>query len=102
MNRFLTMLLVLAAVYGSNGFTVVPAVTSTAKITHGRTTSTAEANIPFATSSTALEMVKVKIDPNKKQDKINKGDLKMAAYGGSIAIGVLLPLIFVIWAAVSK
>ncbi|KAK1738955.1 hypothetical protein QTG54_010271 [Skeletonema marinoi] len=52
------------------------------------------------TSSTALNL-KVKVDPNAKTNN-SKGNAKMAAYGGSVAFAVLLPIAFLVWSAVSK
>ncbi|KAL7481318.1 hypothetical protein ACHAW6_007000 [Cyclotella cf. meneghiniana] len=52
------------------------------------------------TSSTALQL-KVKVDPEAKGNKNVTGNAKMAAYGGSIVVAVLLPVAFLIWAAVS-
>jgi hypothetical protein len=65
---------------------------------------------PFGPSSgtgtgtgTALHL-KVKIDPEaaKKGNKNVAGNAKMAAYGGSVVIALMLPIAFLVWSAVSK
>ena len=55
---------------------------------------------PFAAedSSTALHL-KVKVDPNAAAKGNALGKSKAAAYGGSVAIAVLLPVVFLVWAA---
>jgi hypothetical protein len=52
----------------------------------------------FATTSTQLHL---KVDPNsiKNKNKNSMGVAKGAAYGGSIAVAVLLPVVFLAWAA---
>ncbi|VEU45191.1 unnamed protein product [Pseudo-nitzschia multistriata] len=51
-------------------------------------------------TSTSLNL-KVKVDPNAKT-KNSAGNAKAAAYGGSIAIAALLPVIFLVWSVVNK
>jgi len=93
MNRFVAVLLVaLVAVNSANAFTVkTPA-------TLARSSTPTFESSPFqATSSTSLNL-KVKVDPDAKK-RVNPGLSKGAAYGGSIAIAVALPLVFLVWAA---
>jgi hypothetical protein len=52
-------------------------------------------------SNSALHL-KVKVDPDAKKTKNTAGNAKMAAYGGSVIIAVLLPIAFLVWSAVSK
>jgi hypothetical protein len=52
-------------------------------------------------SNSALQL-KVKVDPDAKKTKNTAGNAKMAAYGGSVIIAVLLPIAFLVWSAVSK
>ncbi len=56
---------------------------------------------PASASSTTALGLKIKVDPDKagKNKGINPGLAKGAAYGGSIVIAVLLPIIFLAWAA---
>jgi hypothetical protein len=59
---------------------------------------------PSSSSITALNL-KVKIDPEASKKKGNKnvaGNAKMAAYGGSVVIALMLPIAFLVWSAVSK
>lgn len=53
-----------------------------------------------ATTSTSLNL-KIKVDPEKTKKGINPGLAKGAAYGGSIVVAVLLPVIFLAWSALS-
>mmetsp|Transcript_18235 Transcript_18235/g.29428 ORF Transcript_18235/g.29428 Transcript_18235/m.29428 type:complete len:82 (-) Transcript_18235:153-398(-) len=55
---------------------------------------------PTSSFSTQL-FLKVKVDPKaaSNKNKINPGAFKGAAYGGSIAVAVLLPVAFLVWAA---
>jgi hypothetical protein len=41
-------------------------------------------------------MVRVKIDPDAKEERVNPAVFKNAAYLGSIAFAVLLPLFFLL------
>merc|ERR1712151_828741 len=50
-------------------------------------------------TSTSLNL-KIKVDGTPKVENA-AGNAKMLAYGGSIAIGALFPVIFLIWSAVS-
>jgi hypothetical protein len=94
MFRFFMLLVALFLVSSVTAFTSKPAVSAIAR---GSVPSS-----PFAagTSSTTLHL-KVKVDTVKveKSKKINPGAFKGAAYGGSIAIAVLLPIAFLVWAA---
>lgn len=97
MNRFFALLV--AALFAANNvaaFTSLktPTATLVAK-------SIPTANSPFAAaedSSTALHL-KVKVDPKAAANSNNLGKSKAAAYGGSVAIAALLPVIFLVWAA---
>ena len=101
MNKFLASLLLVAiATQGASAFTSKTSL-STRQITRtSKPLNGPSFEVPSATSSTALNL-KVKVDPNKKTDN-SKGNAKMAAYGGSVAIAVALPIAFLIWSAVSK
>jgi len=44
-----------------------------------------------------MNMVRVKVDPNDKEEKLNPAVFKNAFYLGSIAIAVGLPIFFLIW-----
>jgi Mn2+/Fe2+ NRAMP family transporter len=70
-----------------------------------RTTSKQQKQSPLITypssSSTSTQLyLKVKVDPSKQKNNNNLGQSKMAAYTGSIAIAVLLPVAFLIYAAI--
>ena len=102
MNKFLAALLLVAtiAVSTTSAFTSQGAPSLTRRQNAAPLGPAFE--VPTPTSSTALNL-KVKIDPNaKKETKNVKGNQKMAAYGGSVAIAVLLPVAFLVWSAVSK
>ncbi|KAL3771104.1 hypothetical protein ACHAWU_006481 [Discostella pseudostelligera] len=59
--------------------------------------------IPSSTSSSTALQLKVKVDPDAaKKTKNTAGNAKMAAYGGSVVIALLLPIAFLVWSAVSK
>lgn len=62
--------------------------------------------IPSSSSSSSFSnsalQLKVKVDPDAKKTKNTAGNAKMAAYGGSVIIAVLLPIAFLVWSAVSK
>ena len=56
---------------------------------------------PFSTTTTSTQL-QLKIDPNtikKGNNKNASGMAKGAAYGGSVAVAVLLPVAFLAWAA---
>jgi hypothetical protein len=58
-------------------------------------------SISTSTTTTSLNL-KIKVDPEKAKSKgINPGLAKGAAYGGSIVVAVLLPVIFLAWSAFS-
>ena len=48
-----------------------------------------------SSSNTSLNL-KVKVDPNKKEDRLNPAVFRNAAYIGSIAVAVLLPVVFLV------
>ena len=103
MNKFLGAILLLAVAVNTEAFTAHRSQPLAAR-THRSSTPIITGpsfEIPSTvTSSTALNL---KVDPNSiKGNKNEKGNAKMAAYGGSVAIAVLLPVAFLIWSAVSK
>jgi hypothetical protein len=55
-------------------------------------------SISYGGSTKALNL-KVKVDPDAAKKKNALGNAKMAAYGGSVAIAILLPVIFLVWSA---
>jgi hypothetical protein len=90
MNRVITLLLaILFAVNTVAAFTIQPVALARAQPVAPCT--------PF--SSTSLHL-KIKVDPEaEKSNRVNPAVFKNAAYGGSIALAVILPLAFIIWAA---
>ncbi|KAL3915495.1 MAG: hypothetical protein SGILL_005626 [Bacillariaceae sp.] len=109
MNRLLTLLALalIAATASVNAF-VVGGPQRTASVSSlsknggaaGRTFQTSTTTQITSTPTTALSL---KVDPNsiKKNNSNLSGKAKGAAYGGSIAIAVLLPVAFLVWSAVS-
>ena len=95
MNKFLLVIVALAA--NAAAFTTSPrtALSTRAHITTPFTTAASAAS-----TSTALAL-KIKVDPDAKGNNNVAGNAKMAAYGGSVIIAVLLPVFFLIWSAVS-
>ena len=63
--------------------------------------SSSSSSAAAGTTATALYL-KVKIDPNAKGNKNVAGNARMAAYGGSVVIALMLPIAFLVWSAVSK
>ena len=59
-----------------------------------------------STKTTRTTALRLKVDPEAlKKNAKNKnvsGTSKMAAYGGSVVIALLLPIAFLVWSAVSK
>lgn len=102
MNKFIATLLIVAAV-AVNTATAFSTQRAPALATRHQNAAPLgpSFDVHSATSSTALNL-KVKVDPNAKKTKNVKGEAKMAAYGGSVAIAVLLPVAFLVWSAVSK
>ena len=102
MNKFLGAILLLAVAVNTEAFTAHRSQPLTTR-THSSSTPIITGpsfEIPSTVTSTALNL---KVDPNSiKGNKNEKGNAKMAAYGGSVAIAVLLPVAFLIWSAVSK
>ena len=103
MSKFLVTILLLAVAVNTEAFTAHRSQPLTTR-THRSSTPTIitgpSFEIPSTVTSTALNL---KVDPNSiKGNKNEKGNAKMAAYGGSVAIAVLLPVAFLIWSAVSK
>ena len=92
MNKFLAFLA--AALFTLNGVAAFTNVKAPVGFSQQVSTPTS----PFtAETSTSLNL-KVKVDPEAKK-RVNAGAAKGAAYGGSIAIAVLLPVVFLVWAA---
>ena len=99
MNKFIaSLLLIIIAANHAAAFTT----TSKASVRkqHAFKTTPPLSSAEGLTSTTALQL-KVKIDPEAKGNKNVAGNAKMAAYGGSVVVAVLLPVVFLIWAAVS-
>ncbi|CAB9511100.1 expressed unknown protein [Seminavis robusta] len=93
MNKFFA--LVIAALFVVNGVTAFTSVKAPVSITSAPVSSFS----PFvAETSTSLNL-KVKVDPEQSKNRSNPAAMKGAAYGGSIAIAVLLPVAFLVWAA---
>ena len=93
-SRILCLLAVLLAAT-TNAFVVVPQHTAAVV----KTSSTF--GKPTFASTTTTTQLQLKIDPNEIKGNSNnaKGMAKGAAYGGSIAVAVLLPVAFLAWAA---
>ena len=91
---------VTAAAEPQSSLFTVTTVPRTSLLSSGVTTSSPSTT---TTSSTALRL---KVDPEAlKKNAKNKnvsGTGKMAAYGGSVVIALLLPVAFLVWSAVSK
>ena len=101
MNRFFTFLV--AALFAVNNVTAftslkTPAATLVSKSMPIATTSSSSSPFSAESSSTALHL-KVKVDPNAAKNNNALGNSKAAAYGGSIAVAALLPVVFLVWAA---
>ena len=101
MNKFLASLLLVAiAAQGASAFTSKSSL-SRRQMRTSQPLDGPSFEVPSsAASSTALNL-KVKVDPNKKTSNTT-GNAKMAAYGGSVVIAVALPVLFLIWSAVSN
>ena len=101
MNKFLGAILLLAVAVNTEAFTAHRSQSLATRTHRSSTPITGPSfEIPSTVTSTALNL---KVDPNSiKGNKNEKGNAKMAAYGGSVAIAVLLPVAFLIWSAVSK
>jgi hypothetical protein len=94
MNKLISFLI--AALFAVNG---VAAFTSV-KAPTGLIQRIAVPTSPFmAETSTSLNL-KIKIDPEESKNRVNPGAYKGAAYAGSIAIAVLLPVVFLVWASI--
>ena len=86
----------------ADGGVVVVAPSSSSFVV--RVPSSAVVVVASSSGTTTALRLKVKIDPEAK-NKGNKnvaGNAKMAAYGGSVVIALLLPIAFLVWSAVSK
>ena len=97
MNRFVALLLTaLVAFHGAVAFTT-PAHPAALAV---RTSQSLSGSSPFQPQSSTSLNLKVKVDPEAaKSKRTNPAAFKNAAYGGSIAIAVALPLIFLVWSA---
>mmetsp|Transcript_11393 Transcript_11393/g.26789 ORF Transcript_11393/g.26789 Transcript_11393/m.26789 type:complete len:110 (-) Transcript_11393:689-1018(-) len=107
MNKFVAFLFIaLAVVQGTVAFTTTTTSGPNTKATTlSQQLSTPVAEMPSyyhaqSSSTTALNL-KVKVDPNAKTNN-SAGNAKAAAYGGSIAVAALLPIIFLVWSALNK
>ncbi|KAL3790222.1 hypothetical protein HJC23_005594 [Cyclotella cryptica] len=99
MNTFIaSLVLIIMVANHATAFTTTP-MTSVRKQYASKTMPPITSANGLA-STTALQL-KVKVDPEAKGNKNVAGNAKMAAYGGSIVVAVLLPVAFLIWAAVS-
>mmetsp|Transcript_18304 Transcript_18304/g.51007 ORF Transcript_18304/g.51007 Transcript_18304/m.51007 type:complete len:108 (-) Transcript_18304:184-507(-) len=105
MNKFVAFLFIaLAVVQGTVAFTTTSGP-NTKATTLSQQLSTPVAEMPSyyhaqPSSTTALNL-KVKVDPDAKTNNA-AGNAKAAAYGGSIAVAALLPIIFLVWSALNK
>eukprot|EP00536_Pseudo-nitzschia_multiseries_P010845 jgi/Psemu1/289324/fgenesh1_pg.347_\ len=116
MNKFASILFIAIAI-AHHGAVVVAfttgspnnnkaAATTVATLSQQLSTPVSEMPSSFASaqsssSTTTALNLKVKVDPNAKT-KNAAGNAKAAAYGGSIAIAALLPVIFLVWSAIGK
>jgi len=107
MFRFLTLLVLLVALAATNvvAFSVVSPVknnkVATSSIARASSTTTTTSSFVAAasTTTTAMHMVKIKVDPNAKEERLNPAVFKNAFYLGSVAVAVLLPVFFLIAAS---
>lgn len=108
MVRFLALLVLLVVLAASNvaSFSVSPVKNNKVASSIARASSTATTTSPFAaaaaaasTTTTAMHMVKIKVDPNAKEERLNPAVFKNAFYLGSVAVAVLLPVFFLIAAS---
>jgi len=90
MNSFLASLLLIALIFTSGSHAFVPRAATSVSSIH-----TVASPVTTSPVTTALHL-RVKVDPNEKPDKLNPATFKNAAYLGSIAIAVLLPVFFLI------
>ena len=100
MNKFIVLFL-FVAVLANNvvAFTMKRTITLATRGQKVPSPSCTMSEFP-PSSSTALQL-KVKVDPDAKGNKNIDGNTRMAAYGGSIVVAALLPLAFLVWAALS-
>ncbi|KAL9181867.1 hypothetical protein ACHAXT_012210 [Thalassiosira profunda] len=102
MHKFLATLLLVAVVANTGSAFTAPSAPSVARRQEARRAPLGPSfDVPAAAaSSTALNL---KVDPNSiKGNKNESGNAKMAAYGGSVAFAVALPVLFLIWSAVNN
>ena len=93
--------LFLSALAATNvhGFTVVPTALKVPTGIAGTSTGALTSAAPSFAAATALNMVKIKVDPNAKEERVNPAVFKNAIYLGSIAFAVLLPIFFLVAAS---
>jgi hypothetical protein len=96
MNKLIATLLLLTSV---NAFTVPSSRSSLNRVQIPNTN--ADNLNSFPATSTSLQL-KIKVDPDAKGNKNVDGNVRMAAYGGSVLVALALPFIFLIWSAVNK
>jgi hypothetical protein len=94
MNKLIATLLLLTSV---NAFTVPSSRSSLNRVQIPNT----NADNSFPATSTSLQL-KIKVDPDAKGNKNVDGNVRMAAYGGSVLVALALPFVFLIWSAVNK
>jgi hypothetical protein len=94
MNKLISLLV--AALFAVNGVAAFTNVKAPVNVVQR----VAVPASPFmAETSTSLNL-KIKIDPEESKTRVNPGAYKGAAYAGSIAIAVLLPVVFLVWASI--
>ena len=92
---FVKCLLLAMAIACASGFVTKPAVSVSN-----------QAQTAFVASermNAGITAMQLKLDPKeleKNASNNNAGNLKGAAYGGSIAVAALLPVAFLVWAAI--
>ena len=93
--------LFLAALAATNvqGFTVVPTAHKVPTSIAGFSTGALPSAAHSMAAATALHMVKVKVDPKAKEERVNPAVFKNAIYLGSIAFAILLPIFFLVAAS---
>ena len=112
LNKITTFLLVLVAA-ATNLATTSTAFTTTQSLAvlrqgdhaasrHSNPAAIGPSTFQVTTNSHSALQLKVKVDPDAKKTKNTAGNAKMAAYGGSVVIALLLPIAFLVWSAVSK
>eukprot|EP00567_Pseudictyota_dubia_P008139 CAMPEP_0197464704 /NCGR_PEP_ID=MMETSP1175-20131217/64159_1 /TAXON_ID=1003142 /ORGANISM="Triceratium dubium, Strain CCMP147" /LENGTH=131 /DNA_ID=CAMNT_0043000689 /DNA_START=136 /DNA_END=531 /DNA_ORIENTATION=- len=127
-TRFFTALIVAAVAIGASAFSPQPSM-STSRTAFTTSSRQAPKSSPASTTALQLKLdpkeleknaaantkgnmkaspasttaLQLKLDPKELEKNAaanTKGNMKGVAYGGSIAIGALLPLAFLVWAAI--